>query len=55
MFHTLFYRSLLSVMRFRQRADNKQQYRLHRSPSTRLVMDLLQVQEELNIIIQMKE
>lgn len=28
------------------------QYRLHRSPSTRLVMDLLQVQEELNIIIQ---
>ncbi|EKG14464.1 Mg2+ transporter protein CorA-like/Zinc transport protein ZntB [Macrophomina phaseolina MS6] len=31
------------------------QYRLHRSPSTRLVMDLLQVQEELNIIIQMTE
>ncbi|PVH99548.1 hypothetical protein DM02DRAFT_642928 [Periconia macrospinosa] len=28
------------------------QYRLHRSPSTKLVMDLLQVQEELNIIIQ---
>ncbi|KAF2737010.1 hypothetical protein EJ04DRAFT_574868 [Polyplosphaeria fusca] len=27
------------------------QYRLHRSPSTKLVMDLLQVQEELNIII----
>ncbi|KAF4539673.1 Mg2+ transporter protein CorA-like/Zinc transport protein ZntB [Lasiodiplodia theobromae] len=31
------------------------QYRLHRSPSTRLVMDLLQVQEELNIIIQITE
>jgi hypothetical protein len=28
------------------------QYRLLRSPSTKLVMDLLQVQEELNIIIQ---
>lgn len=28
------------------------QYRLHRAPSTKLVMDLLQVQEELNIIIQ---
>lgn len=27
------------------------QYRLHRAPSTKLVMDLLQVQEELNIII----
>lgn len=31
------------------------QYRLHRSPSTKLVMDLLQVQEELNIIIQLME
>lgn len=31
----------------------KLQYRLHRSPSTKLVMDLLQVQEELNIIIQL--
>ncbi|KAF2674614.1 hypothetical protein BT63DRAFT_15750 [Microthyrium microscopicum] len=29
------------------------QYRLLRSPSTKLVMDLLQVQEELNIIIQL--
>lgn len=27
------------------------QYRLHRAPSTKLVMDLLQVQEELNIIL----
>ncbi|KAF1812274.1 hypothetical protein P152DRAFT_436418, partial [Eremomyces bilateralis CBS 781.70] len=27
------------------------QYRLHRAPSTKLVMDLLHVQEELNIII----
>ncbi|KAF2110652.1 hypothetical protein BDV96DRAFT_500903, partial [Lophiotrema nucula] len=31
------------------------QYRLHRSPSTKLVMDLLQVQEELNIVIQIME
>ncbi|KAF2260563.1 hypothetical protein CC78DRAFT_536320 [Lojkania enalia] len=31
------------------------QYRLHRSPSTKLVMDLLQVQEELNIIIQIMD
>ncbi|KAJ4359827.1 uncharacterized protein N0V89_000383 [Didymosphaeria variabile] len=31
------------------------QYRLHRSPSTSLVMHLLQVQEELNIIIQIME
>lgn len=31
------------------------QYRLHRSPSTKLVMDLLQVQEELNIIISIME
>lgn len=31
------------------------QYRLHRSPSTSLVMHLLQVQEELNIIIQIIE
>ncbi|KAF2276746.1 uncharacterized protein EI97DRAFT_376423, partial [Westerdykella ornata] len=31
------------------------QYRLHRSPSTKLVMDLLQVQEELNIIIQLTD
>ncbi|KAF2690337.1 hypothetical protein K458DRAFT_383454 [Lentithecium fluviatile CBS 122367] len=31
------------------------QYRPHRSPSTKLVMDLLQVQEELNIIIQIME
>lgn len=31
------------------------QYRLHRSPSTSLVMHLLQVQEELNIIIQITE
>ncbi|KAI9658191.1 MAG: hypothetical protein M1831_004038 [Alyxoria varia] len=28
------------------------QYRLYRSPSTKLVMDLLQVQDELNIILQ---
>lgn len=28
------------------------QYRLHRSPSTKLVMDLLACQEELNIVIQ---
>ncbi|KAF2099732.1 hypothetical protein NA57DRAFT_38318, partial [Rhizodiscina lignyota] len=28
------------------------QYRLYRAPSTKLVMDLLQVQEELNIILQ---
>ena len=31
------------------------QYRLHRSPSAKLVMDLLQVQEELNIIIQLMQ
>ena len=31
------------------------QYRLHRSPSTKLVMDLLQVQEELSIIIAIME
>jgi hypothetical protein len=31
------------------------QYRLLRSPSTKLVMDLLQVQEELNIIIQVMQ
>lgn len=31
------------------------QYRLHRAPSTKLVMDLLQVQEELNIIISIME
>lgn len=31
------------------------QFRLHRSPSTKLVMDLLQVQEELNIIISIME
>lgn len=31
------------------------QYRLHRNPSTKLVMDLLQVQEELNIIISIME
>ncbi|ORX94206.1 hypothetical protein BCR34DRAFT_608335 [Clohesyomyces aquaticus] len=31
------------------------QYRLHRSPSTKLVMDLLQAQEELNIIIQIMD
>ena len=31
------------------------QYRLHRTPSTKLVMDLLQVQEELNIIISIME
>ncbi|KAF2001956.1 hypothetical protein P154DRAFT_574634 [Amniculicola lignicola CBS 123094] len=31
------------------------QYRLHRSPSTKLVMDLLQVQEELNIVIQVMD
>jgi hypothetical protein len=31
------------------------QYRLHRSPSTKLVMDLLQVQEELNIVIQIMD
>ena len=28
-----------------------QQYRLHRAPSSKLVMDLLQVQDELNIIL----
>jgi len=31
------------------------QYRLHRAPSTKLVMGLLQVQEELNIIITIME
>ncbi|KAJ4989706.1 mg2+ transporter [Stagonosporopsis vannaccii] len=31
------------------------QYRLHRAPSTKLVMDLLQVQEELNIVISIME
>ncbi|KZM28141.1 metal ion transmembrane transporter [Ascochyta rabiei] len=31
------------------------QYRLHRSPNTKLVMDLLQVQEELNIVISITE
>lgn len=31
------------------------QYRLHRAPSTKLVMDLLQVQEELNIVITIME
>lgn len=31
------------------------QYRLHRSPSAKLVMDLLQIQEELNIIIQLMQ
>ncbi|KAJ8115521.1 hypothetical protein OPT61_g2853 [Boeremia exigua] len=31
------------------------QFRLHRAPSTKLVMDLLQVQEELNIIISIME
>lgn len=31
------------------------EYRLHRSPNTRLVMDLMQVQEELKIIIQIME
>ena len=31
------------------------QYRLHRSPSAKLVMDLLQIQEELNIIIQLTQ
>jgi Mg2+ and Co2+ transporter CorA len=31
------------------------QYRLHRNPSTKLVMDLLQVQEELNIVISIME
>ncbi|KAK4991783.1 hypothetical protein LTR50_001600 [Elasticomyces elasticus] len=31
------------------------QYRLYRAPSTKLVMDLLQVQEELNIIIQITQ
>jgi hypothetical protein len=34
---------------------SKLQYRLHRNPSTKLVMDLLQVQEELNIIISIME
>ncbi|KAJ9667687.1 hypothetical protein H2201_002222 [Coniosporium apollinis] len=32
-----------------------QQYRLLRAPSTKLVMDLLQVQEELNIVIQITQ
>lgn len=31
------------------------QYRLHRSPSTKLVMDLMACQEELNIVIQITE
>lgn len=31
------------------------QYRLYRAPSTKLVMDLMQVQEELNIIIQITQ
>ncbi|KAF2458782.1 hypothetical protein BDY21DRAFT_341310 [Lineolata rhizophorae] len=31
------------------------QYRLHRAPSTTLVMDLLQVQEELNIVIKITQ
>lgn len=31
------------------------QFRLHRSPNTRLVMDLLQVQEELNIIVRLMQ
>lgn len=31
------------------------QYRLHRSPSTKLVMDLIACQEELNIVIQITE
>ena len=31
------------------------QYRLHRSPSTKLVMDLIACQEELNIVIQVTE
>ena len=31
------------------------QYRLHRSPSTKLVMDLIGCQEELNIVIQITE
>lgn len=31
------------------------QYRLHRSPSTKLVMDLLACQEELNIVIQITQ
>ena len=31
------------------------QYRLYRSPSTKLVTDLLQVQEELNIVIQVTQ
>lgn len=36
-------------------ADPPKQYRLYRAPSTKLVMDLLQVQEELNIIIQITQ
>lgn len=31
------------------------QFRLHRSPSAKLVMDLMQIQEELNIIIQLTQ
>lgn len=31
------------------------QYRLHRSPSTKLVMDLIAAQEELNIVIQITQ
>lgn len=31
------------------------QYRLHRAPSTKLVMDLIACQEELNIVIQITE
>ena len=34
-------------------SDTAQQYRLHRSPSTQLVMDLMQVQDELNIIVKL--
>ncbi|KAF2231696.1 hypothetical protein EV356DRAFT_451520 [Viridothelium virens] len=32
---------------------NHLQYRLHRAPSTKLLMDLLQIQEELNIVIKL--
>jgi hypothetical protein len=36
-------------------ALNHIQFRLHRSPSTKLLMDLLQIQEELNIVIKLTQ
>ena len=34
---------------------NHLQYRLHRAPSTKLLMELLQIQEELNIVIKLTQ